>query len=131
MAVQLKSIFAKGFSQDALSQARDLIESKSSQIQEVARRASQKAWEGSITRSSAYLDKLPDIRQLLSDNASKFIAAGASSVDASSEEAEEVLDKVKEVAELKEKNEEQRAEIERLNRELNKLMEKAEEQEDL
>lgn len=100
MTAQLKSIFAQWFSQDALGQARELIESKSNQIQEIARRASQKAWEGSVSRSSAYLDKLPDIRQLLSDNANKFIAAGASAVDASSEEAEEVLDKVKEVAEL-------------------------------
>jgi len=99
---QLKDIFSEGYSQDALDKARDLVQSKSSQIREVAQQASQKAWDASLRRSSSYLNKLPEVKQLLSDNASKFISAGITA----SGEANEVFDQVKDVAE--EKDEEKR-----------------------
>ncbi|TCD69275.1 hypothetical protein EIP91_008210 [Steccherinum ochraceum] len=98
---QLKQIFSKGFSQDALDQARDLVQSKSSQIRDLAQQASQKAWDTSLSKASAYLDKLPEIKQLLSDNASKFVSAGVSSAGVASDETKEVFDKVKEVSEVK------------------------------
>ncbi|KAH8093849.1 hypothetical protein BXZ70DRAFT_948141 [Cristinia sonorae] len=105
---QLKDIFAKGFSQESLQKAQELVKSKSSQVQELAQKASQKAWDASLSSSSSYLDKLPEIKSLLSDNASKFVSAGALSMGVASDEAKEVFDKVKEVGE--EKNESKRKE---------------------
>ncbi|THH32506.1 hypothetical protein EUX98_g1698 [Antrodiella citrinella] len=101
---QLKGMFSKGFSPDVLNEARDLVQSKSTQIREAAQQTSQKAWDASLRRSSSYLEKLPEIKQLLSDHAPKFVAAGISSSD----DTNEVFDKVKEVAE--EKNESKRKE---------------------
>jgi len=98
---QVKKIFSKGLSPEAFSEASKLVQSKSGQIQDIAKQASQGGWDKALEKSSPYLDKLPEIKQLLSDNASKFVAAGAATFQASSTEATEVLDKVKEVAETK------------------------------
>lgn len=98
---QIKKIFSKGLSPEAFSEASELIQSKTGKIQELASQASQKGWDKALEKSSPYLDKLPEIKQLLSDNASKFVAAGAATFQASPVEVTEVFDKVKEVVETK------------------------------
>ncbi|KAI0082051.1 hypothetical protein K474DRAFT_1655985 [Panus rudis PR-1116 ss-1] len=98
-AEQVRRIMAKGPSPEALNEARELVQSKASQIREVAQKSSQQAWDKALQQASPYLDKVPEIKELISQNASKFVAAGAASLGSSKGEAEEVFEKVKEVAE--------------------------------
>ena len=56
--------------------------------------ASQETWEKVMKDAAPHLDKLPDVRKLLEDNASAFMAAGLSQGGA----AQEVLARVKDAA---------------------------------
>ncbi|KAH9938919.1 hypothetical protein B0H21DRAFT_878593 [Amylocystis lapponica] len=96
---QVKSIFAKGFSQDALSESQELIQSKSTQIKKLAESSAQDAWKKGLKDAGPYLDKFPEIKQLLDDNASKFTAAGAATLSGNSNAAQEIFQRLKEAAE--------------------------------
>lgn len=63
-------------------------------MSKVAGGASKEAWNKALKEATPYLDKLPDIRKLLEDNASAFTAAGVSQGGA----AQEVFRRVKDVA---------------------------------
>ncbi|KAH9832258.1 uncharacterized protein C8Q71DRAFT_268795 [Rhodofomes roseus] len=92
---QIGKIFSSGFSPDKLNEAQELVRSKASEISEAAGGTSQEAWDKVLKEATPYLDKLPDIRKLVEDNASAFMAAGLSQGGA----AQEVLARVKEAAE--------------------------------
>lgn len=91
---QITQIFSSGFSLDKLNEAQQLIQSKASEVSKATSGASQEAWNKALKEASPYLDKLPDIRKLLEDNASAFIAAGLSKGGA----AQEVLGRLKDAA---------------------------------
>ncbi|TFY58917.1 hypothetical protein EVJ58_g6114 [Rhodofomes roseus] len=92
---QIGKIFSSGFSPDKLNEAQELVRSKASEISEAAGGTSQEAWDKVLKEATPYLDKLPDIRKLVEDNASAFMAAGLAQGGA----AQEVLARVKEAAE--------------------------------
>ena len=92
--MQIKQIFSSGFSPDKVNEAQQLIQSKASEVREAVGGASQEAWEKVMKEAAPYLDKLPDVRKLLEDNASAFMAAGLSQGGA----AQEVLARVKDAA---------------------------------
>lgn len=96
---QVQKIFEKGFSADALNQARELIQSKTDEVRKLAEKSSQDAWKRTLQEAGPYLDKLPDIKQVVEENAQKFIAAGTVSLSGSSSTVQEVFARVKEVAE--------------------------------
>ncbi|KAL4252629.1 hypothetical protein ABKN59_005293 [Abortiporus biennis] len=96
---QLKDILANGFSNESLDKAREFVTKQSGRIREITRKSSQNAWDKAVQQASPYLDKLPDIKQLLSENSTKFVTAGAATVGSSQDEVKEVFEKVKEVAE--------------------------------
>ena len=77
-----------------MNEAQQLIESKTSEVREAVGGASQEAWNEALEEAAPYLDKLPDIRKLLEENASAFMAAGLSQESA----AREVLARVKDAA---------------------------------
>ncbi|CAL1706825.1 unnamed protein product [Somion occarium] len=95
---EVKDILSKGSTPDAIKQAQSLVKDKSSQIHDLAQKTSQKTWDKAVQQAGPYLEKLPEIKQLVSENASKFVAAGAARVGSSKSEGEEVLSKIKEVA---------------------------------
>ncbi|KAL6308114.1 hypothetical protein BKA93DRAFT_599867 [Sparassis latifolia] len=92
---QVKDIFSKGFSPERLNQAKELIQAKTEAVGKLAETSSQDAWNKAVQQAEPYLDKLPEIKHLLNENASKFIAAGSGS----STVAQEVLARVREAAE--------------------------------
>ncbi|KAH9920089.1 uncharacterized protein B0H18DRAFT_957264 [Fomitopsis serialis] len=92
---QILKIFSSGVSPDKLNEAKDLVQSKVSEISNVAGGASQDAWNKALKEATPYLDKLPDIRKLVEENVSAFVAAGVSQGGA----AQEVLARIKEAAE--------------------------------
>ena len=92
--MQIKKLFSSGFSPDKVNEAQQLIESKTSEVREAVGGASQEAWNEALEEAAPYLDKLPDIRKLLEENASAFMAAGLSQESA----AREVLARVKDAA---------------------------------
>ncbi|EIN11727.1 hypothetical protein PUNSTDRAFT_50612 [Punctularia strigosozonata HHB-11173 SS5] len=73
---QLQEIFSKGFSTDAVNQARELLQSKSQEVRKIAEPATQEAWKKAVEQAKPYLDKAPEIRDLLNENANKFTGAG-------------------------------------------------------
>lgn len=89
---QVQKEFAEGFSAEHLNKAREIIESKISEIQKLAERASQDTWNKAVEQASPYLDKVPDLKQALNDNAGKFVAAGV----AQSGQAAEIFKRLKE-----------------------------------
>ncbi|KAI0356215.1 hypothetical protein OH77DRAFT_1423818 [Trametes cingulata] len=95
---QLKEIFSKGFSQESVDQARQLIQSKAAEIRKIAQKTSQDAWNRAMKEASPYLDKVPEIKQILSENQDKFIAAGAATLSGGSSSAQEIFQRIKEVA---------------------------------
>ena len=76
-----------------------MVQDKSERLRDLAQNSSKQIWDKAIEKASPQLEKLPEIKQLLSENASKFITAGALSLGKSKGEAEELFSKVKEVAE--------------------------------
>ncbi|KZT65978.1 hypothetical protein DAEQUDRAFT_759070 [Daedalea quercina L-15889] len=92
---QIRKIFSSGFSTEKLNEARELIQSKVSEISNAAGGASQEAWNKALKEAAPYLDKLPDVRKVIENNASALMAAGLSQGGA----AQEVLARVKEAAE--------------------------------
>ncbi|OJT01839.1 hypothetical protein TRAPUB_7704 [Trametes pubescens] len=96
---QIKEIFSKGFSQESLDQARQLIQSKTAEIQKIAKSSSQDAWQKALKEAGPYLEKLPDVKKLLEENQDKFIAAGAATLTGGSSSVQEIFKRVKEVAE--------------------------------
>ncbi|KAI1796422.1 hypothetical protein LXA43DRAFT_987579 [Ganoderma leucocontextum] len=95
---QIREIFRQGFSQDSLNQARELIQSKTYEVRRIAQASSQEAWDRSIRESSPYLNKLPEIRQILSNNASNFVSAGAASFSEVTSGTEELFSRLKDAA---------------------------------
>ncbi|KAI0373383.1 hypothetical protein BV20DRAFT_989057 [Pilatotrama ljubarskyi] len=95
---QLKDIFSKGFSQESLDQARQLIQSKTAEVRKIAQQTSQDAWNRAMKEASPYLDKVPEIKQILTENQDKFIAAGAATLSGGNSSAQEIFQRVKEVA---------------------------------
>ncbi|KAI8975817.1 hypothetical protein BD414DRAFT_496993 [Trametes punicea] len=96
---QIKDIFSKGLSQESLDQARQLIQSKTAEVRKIAQASSQDAWNRAMKEAGPYLDKLPEIKQVLSENQEKFIAAGAATLSGGSSSAQEIFQRVKEIAE--------------------------------
>ncbi|RPD63871.1 hypothetical protein L227DRAFT_572311 [Lentinus tigrinus ALCF2SS1-6] len=95
---QLKDIFSKGFSQNSFDDARRLIQSKTSDLRRFAQQSSQEAWDRALKEATPYLDKAPEIKQLLNDNRDKFIAAGAATISGGSSGMQEVFSHIKDVA---------------------------------
>jgi len=87
---QIKDIFSKGFGPGQLNDAQKLIQSKTAEITKAAQSSSQDAWNEAVKQAQPYLDKLPDIKKLIEDNASALMGAGVS---------KEVFAKVKEATE--------------------------------
>lgn len=59
-----------------MSQARELLQSKSDEVRKIAEPAAQEAWKKAVEQAKPYLDKAPEVRDLLNENASKFTGAG-------------------------------------------------------
>ncbi|TBU29589.1 hypothetical protein BD311DRAFT_266400 [Dichomitus squalens] len=97
-AKQIREIFSKGFSQDSINQARELVQSKTSEVRKIVKASSQEAWNKSIEEASPYLDNIPEIKQLLNDNASAFIAAGATGLTGGSSSTQELFSRIKDLA---------------------------------
>lgn len=107
LRLQVKEIFAKGFSMDAVNQARELIQQKTEQLRSMAEPAAQEAWDKSLEQAKPYLDKLPEIRDLFNAKSSAFVSMGAAALTGSGAgSAKEVFDRVREVAEAKGKDQE-------------------------
>ncbi|KAI0655905.1 hypothetical protein C8Q70DRAFT_1016263 [Cubamyces menziesii] len=96
---QIKGIFSKGFSQEGLDQAKQLIQSKTEDVRKIAQASSQDAWSRAVKEAGPYLDKLPEIKQLLTENQDKFVAAGAAALSGGSSSVQEIFKQVKETAE--------------------------------
>ncbi|PCH43567.1 hypothetical protein WOLCODRAFT_122202 [Wolfiporia cocos MD-104 SS10] len=92
---RIKTIFSKGSGLEQLDEARELIQKKTSEVSNLAESSSKEAWDEALKEASPYLDKMPDIKKLIDENASKLIAAGMAQGGA----AREVLAQVKQVAE--------------------------------
>ena len=97
-ALQLKDIFSKGFSQDSVDEARRLLQSKTSELRKFAQSSAQEAWDHALKEATPYLDKIPEIKQLLNDNRDKFIAAGAATLTGGSSSTQEIFARIKDVA---------------------------------
>ncbi|PIL34173.1 hypothetical protein GSI_03884 [Ganoderma sinense ZZ0214-1] len=95
---QIREIFRKGFSQDSVSQARELIQSKTNEVRRIAQASSQAAWDKSVREASPYLNKLPEIRQILSDNASDFVSVSAANLNEATSSTEELFSRIKDAA---------------------------------
>lgn len=88
----------------------------------MAEPAAQEAWDKALS-SAPYLDKLPDIRQILDEKKSAFLALGAGALSTGGGDLGEVMEKAKEIAEVK--DEKQRKDKVQKLKEL--VMQKAEE----
>ena len=95
---QIREMFRKGFSQESVNQARELIQSKTNEVRRIAQASSQAAWDKSVREASPYLNKLPEIRQILSDNASDFVSVGAASLTEATSSTEELFSRIKDGA---------------------------------
>ncbi|KAI0769674.1 hypothetical protein BD413DRAFT_476947 [Trametes elegans] len=95
---QIQEIFSKGFSQEGIDQARELIQSKTSQVRKIAQSSAQDAWNQALKEAGPYLDKVPEIKQLLTENQDKFIAAGAATLTGGSSSTQEIFKRIKESA---------------------------------
>ncbi|KDQ57699.1 hypothetical protein JAAARDRAFT_207184 [Jaapia argillacea MUCL 33604] len=96
---QVMEIFSKGFSQDAVSQASSLIQSKTSEVRKLGESSAQDAWKKAMDQARPYLEKLPEVRQQLEDNSGKLVSAAVAFSGGSS--TQEIFEKVKSVAEAK------------------------------
>ncbi|EPQ57462.1 hypothetical protein GLOTRDRAFT_38540 [Gloeophyllum trabeum ATCC 11539] len=98
---QVMQILSKGMSPEAMSQAQELVQSKVAEVRKLAESSAKQAWDSGLNQAQPYLDQLPEIRQMLEENAGKFIAAGAAALPSGGGVAKEVFDRIREVAESK------------------------------
>lgn len=104
---QVKEIFAKGFSLDAADQARQLIQSKIEELRNLAEPAAQEAWDKATEQAKPYLDKVPEVREMLDAKSSAFLSMGAAALGGTGAgSAKEIFERVKQVAEAKGKDRE-------------------------
>ncbi|KAI0779802.1 hypothetical protein C8Q74DRAFT_1316289 [Fomes fomentarius] len=96
--VRINDIFSKGFSQDSIDQARKLIQGKTEELRNFAQSSSKDAWDRALKDASPYLDKVPEIKQFLNENADKFIAAGAATLSSSGSGTQELFARIKDAA---------------------------------
>lgn len=96
---------SQGPNAESLNDLATFIRQKTDQVRQMAEPATQEAWDKALSSASPYLDKLPDIRQLLEEKKSVLLTLGASALSSgkgsSGGELGEVMKKVKEVAEVK------------------------------
>jgi len=88
---QLKEIYNKGLSPDSIKQVQDLVQQKTKEIKELGQKAGQDAWDKASKQAKPYLDKMPEIKKALDENAQVLIASGGKNI-------QEVYDKIKEAA---------------------------------
>ncbi|KAH9942341.1 uncharacterized protein BXZ73DRAFT_87954 [Epithele typhae] len=81
---EIHEIFSEGFSQESVSRAQDLIQSKTTEIRKMAKSYSEQA--------------PPEVKQILSDNADNFIASTAMTLGQGRGGLEEVFGKIKDAA---------------------------------
>lgn len=74
------------------------MQKKISELQKLARSSSQDVYDRALKDAAPYLDKLPEIKQLLSDNADKLVAVGAMMSGGGDSSIQEIFARVKEVA---------------------------------
>lgn len=79
-----------------MNRAHELLETRIADVKEIAERVSREAWNKAIEQSTPYLDRVPELRQILNDSASKFISAGAATFSDQSEQAKEIFARLKE-----------------------------------
>jgi len=99
---EVKDIFSKGFTPDALVRARQVIQQKAEEARKLAEPAAREAWDKAIKQAQPALDKVPEIKEYLNSNSSAFISASVGALGGSSGSVDEVVKKVKEVANMKE-----------------------------
>jgi len=88
---QLKEIYDKGLSPDSIKQFQDLVQKKTQEIKELGQKAGQDAWDKASKQAKPYLDKMPEIKKQLDENAQVLIASGGKNI-------QDVYDKIKEAA---------------------------------
>ncbi|KAI0675032.1 hypothetical protein C8Q78DRAFT_1010127 [Trametes maxima] len=96
---EIQEIFSKGFSQEGIDRARKLIQSKVAEVRKIAQSSSQDVWTQAFKEAGPYLDKLPEIKKLLTENQDKLIAAGATVLSGGNSSLQEIFKRVKEAAE--------------------------------
>jgi hypothetical protein len=104
-------IFAKGATPAALMQARELVQKKVQELRQLAEPAAQEAWDKSLSTAQPYLDKLPDIKNLLSSNSAAFLGLGAGALGG---QTKEIFEMLKGAAEAK--GDEQKKKVEELKK---------------
>ena len=75
-----------------------LIQTKTNELRERARASAQDAWNSALNDASPYLEQLPEIKQLLTDNADKFISAGAATLAGGRVDTQELFARIKDAA---------------------------------
>ncbi|KZT41528.1 hypothetical protein SISSUDRAFT_981752, partial [Sistotremastrum suecicum HHB10207 ss-3] len=90
---QIKAIFDEGFTADSVQRAQKLIRDTTEKVQGLGDKASKEAWDKAVKQAGPYLEKLPEIKDLLNQKAATLMASGGS--------AQEIWKQVKEVADGK------------------------------
>ncbi|KAI0690194.1 hypothetical protein C8T65DRAFT_672032 [Cerioporus squamosus] len=67
-------------------------------LRKFAQSSSQEAWDRALKEATPYLDKVPELKQVLNDNRDKFIAAGAATLTGGSSSYQEIFAKIKDAA---------------------------------
>ncbi|KAF8309267.1 hypothetical protein DL93DRAFT_2158473 [Clavulina sp. PMI_390] len=77
---QVVALFKDGFSPDSISKARDLLKQKTDEARKIADNGAKQAYNKALEAAQPYLEKVPDVQQMITDNASLL---GSSSAGAS------------------------------------------------
>ncbi|KAI9089588.1 hypothetical protein DFS34DRAFT_385441 [Phlyctochytrium arcticum] len=96
---QMNEMFKKGLTPETLKQASELIKSKTEQIKELTKKQGSDAWNKGLEQAKPYLDKVPELRDLLNKNSSGLMASAAAVATGGSSSFSKIFDQVKDIAE--------------------------------
>ncbi|KAG9119799.1 hypothetical protein FRC07_005009 [Ceratobasidium sp. 392] len=98
----IDTVKSQGMTAASLASIVQIVREKSDQAKQLAERGAKDAWERARKQAGPALDKIPDVKKVLDENASTLMSVGGGGLAAiGGSNAKEIWDRVKEVADAK------------------------------
>ncbi|KAJ1304443.1 hypothetical protein OPQ81_005590 [Rhizoctonia solani] len=97
----IDTVKSKGVTAASIANIVQIVRDKSDEAKRVAENTSKDAWERAMKQAGPALDKMPDIKNVLEENASTLMSVGGGVAAMSGSNSREIWDRIKQVADTK------------------------------